>query len=350
MQDGILDLAYEVSRVTGEKIDLIDDVMRQASLLAINARIEAARAGSGGAAFTVVAQEMAALTTAISRTSQELRGAIAANIGKLEDAGASLTVNFRGTRYVDLAHNAIEIIDRNLYERSCDVRWWATDSAVVDAATNGDEASNDYATTRLATILRSYTVYLDLWIADRSGRVIATGRPETYPKAVGMNVSQTPWFANAIGTRTGDDFAVADIQTSSALGGAAVASYSTAIRKGGRSDGRAIGARGIFFDWAPQAACVVENLGLSTEERGACRVMLLDAKHRVIAASDGKGALSETYALRTDGRTRGYFVQGDRLVAFALTPGYETYKGLGWYGVVEWRMPAQGPRRPAGPA
>ena len=33
---------------------------------------------------------------------------------------------------VDLALNAIEFIDRNLYERTCDVRWWATDSAVVD--------------------------------------------------------------------------------------------------------------------------------------------------------------------------------------------------------------------------
>ncbi len=30
-----------------------------------------------------------------------------------------------GERLVDLALNAIEIIDRNLYERSCDVRWWA---------------------------------------------------------------------------------------------------------------------------------------------------------------------------------------------------------------------------------
>ena len=27
----------------------------------------------------------------------------------------------------------IDLIDRNLYERSCDVRWWATDSSVVDA-------------------------------------------------------------------------------------------------------------------------------------------------------------------------------------------------------------------------
>ncbi|MEP1895661.1 MAG: hypothetical protein ABJQ98_04210 [Alloalcanivorax venustensis] len=38
-----------------------------------------------------------------------------------------------------------------------------------------------------------------------------------------------------------------------------------------------------------------------------------------------------------DGGTleRGYYMDGDRLVAFALTPGYETYRGLGWYGVIE---------------
>lgn len=338
MQDDILDLAYQVSRVTEEKIDLIDGVMRQATLLAINARIEAARAGAAGTAFGVVAQEMAALTNEIRRTSQELRSAIASNIAELEDAGQRLAVDFRGTRYGDLAHNAIEVIDRNLYERSCDVRWWATDSAVVETATHGDLERCAYATSRLATILRSYTVYLDLWIADRSGRVIATGRPDLYPKAVGLDVSQAPWFCNAMGTHSGDDFAVADIQTAVALGGGAVATYSTAIRRDGAASGRALGALGIFFDWSPQAAAVVENLGLSPEEKVACRVMLLDARHRVIAASDRKGLLTETYPLKTGGRSRGYFREADRLVAFALTPGYETYQGLGWYGVVEWRM------------
>jgi hypothetical protein len=338
VQDDILELAYQVSRVTEEKIDMIDTVMRQAGLLAINARIEAARAGPVGAAFAVVAEEMAALTQDIRRTSQELRGAIAENITRLEEAGSSLTVDFRGTRYADLAHNAIEIIDRNLYERSCDVRWWATDSAVVEAVTRADAESLAFASSRLATILRSYTVYLDLWIADRSGRVVATGRPETYGAAVGLDVSQSPWFRQALETHNGDEFAVADIQTIAALGGAAVASYSTAIRAKGARDGKVIGALGIFFDWAPQAETVVGELGLSQDERTACRVMLLDARHRVIAASDGKGLLSEIYPLQTKGRTRGYFIEGERLVAFALTPGYETYKGLGWYGVIEWRM------------
>jgi hypothetical protein len=334
MQDDVLKLAYEVSRVTEEKISDIDSVMRQTNLLAINARIEAARAGPVGAAFAVVAQEMAAVAGDISRLASELRAAIAHNTEQLEKAGAEMLLNFRGSRYSDTALNAVEIIDRNLYERSCDVRWWATDSAVVQALRTRDADCAAFASGRLATILRSYTVYLDLWIADGSGRVIANGRPTAYPTAVGSDVSRTDWFRQAMATGSGDDFAVADIHRHSMLD-AAVAAYATAIRADGDAHGRPIGVLGIFFDWAPQAAAVVQGVGLSPDEKSRCRVMLLDARGRVIAASDERGLLEETYPLRTQGGDRGYYAEGDRLVAYARTPGYETYRGLGWYGVVE---------------
>ena len=334
MQEVILKLAYEVSRVTGEKVDLIDSVMRQTSLLAINARFEAARAGTSGAAFSVVAQEMGAVAIDISRISKELRGAIGSNIEKLELAGAEMMTHFKGERFTDLAHNAVEIIDRNLYERSCDVRWWATDSAMVDALEKPGPDSAAYASERLATILRSYTVYLDLWVADASGRVVANGRPRDY-RVTGMDVSQTDWFKRSMHTGSGENFIVADIEANTALKGAAVATYATAIRQGAHNNGRAIGALGIFFDWQPQAEAVVNGVSLTEDERGKTRVMLVDARHRVIASSDGKGFLQEIVALDTDGRTRGHYQSDRALTAFALTPGYETYEGLGWYGVIE---------------
>ena len=336
MQEDILKLAYEVSRVTEEKVDLIDSVMRQTNLLAINARIEAARAGASGAAFSVVAQEMGAVAKDISRISKDLRGAIGANIQKLEMVGAEMMSHFKGARFTDLAHNAVEIIDRNLYERSCDVRWWATDSAMVDVLESPGSASAAHACERLATILRSYTVYLDLWVADASGRVVANGRPDAY-RVAGRDVSQTDWFKQAMRTASGEEFTVADIEVNDALQGAAVATYATAIRQGARNDGRAIGALGIFFDWAPQADAVVRGVSLTDDERGKTRVMLVDARHRVIACSDGRGVLHETYPLDTGGLTRGHYSRNGAMTAFALTPGYETYEGLGWYGVIESR-------------
>ena len=343
MQEDILKLAYEVSRVTKEKVDLIDSVTRQTNLLAINARIEAARAGNAGAAFAVVAQEMGAVAADIARISKELRGAIGENIEKLELVGAEMMTHFRGSRFTDLAHNVVEIIDRNLYERSCDVRWWATDSAVVDVLEKPSDGGGGaaYASERLATILRSYTVYLDLWVADASGRVVANGRPNVYRNVVGADVSGEDWFRKAMRTASGEDFTVADIASAPALGGAAAATYATAIRQGARNEGRPIGVLGIFFDWRPQAQAVVSGVSLSEEERRYTRVMLVDADHRIIASSDGKGLLQEVFPLETGGRRRGHYIKDRTLVSFALTPGYETYQGLGWYGVIESRVEAQ---------
>ena len=338
MQDDILALALEVSRVTGEKISQIEDIMRQTRLLALNARIEAGRAGAAGAAFGVVAHEMGGVSAQITEVAHELRAAVQHNVARLETVGAEITTRFRGERLQDIALNAVEIIDRNLYERSCDVRWWATDSAVVRALEAAGPASASYAAERLGTILRSYTVYLDLWVVDASGRVVANGRPQAYPNVAGLEVSHEGWFRNAMATADGDQYVVADVAATPALGGAPAATYATAIREGAQADGRAIGALGIFFDWAPQAAAVVAGVGLSDDEKQHARVLLLDDAKRVIAASDGIGVLSEVYPLQSTGLARGFYVEGDHLVAYALTPGYETYRGLGWSGVIEFRL------------
>ena len=338
MQDDILRLAYEVSRITEEKVDRIDRVMKQTGMLAINARLEAARAGEAGRAFSVVAQELGALAASISGIGGELRSAISSNIASLRTAGSQMLVDFKGTRHTDLARSAVEIIDRNLYERSCDVRWWATDSSVTDVLEAPSSANVDHATERLATILRSYTVYLDLWIADSQGRVIATGRPDRYPGAIGQNVAREDWFRAAMDTQSGDDFRVCDISVNHTLGGAQVAAYSTAVRAGGRTRGNPIGALGIFFDWAPQASAILEGIGLSPAERATSRLMLLDSAYRIIASSDGQGICTDHYPLRTDKRDSGYYQRDGKLIAFALTPGYETYRGLGWLGCIESQM------------
>jgi hypothetical protein len=260
------------------------------------------------------------------------------NVSKLETAGASMALAFKGARLQDVALNAIEIIDRNLYERSCDVRWWATDSAVVDVLEAPSVQSRRHASRRLATILRAYTVYLDLWVVDAEGRVIANGRPEKYPQAQGASVAHEPWFQDAVRSRSGDDFTVADIARNSQLGDAPVATYAAAIREGGEVHGRPLGVLGIFFDWAPQAKAVVAGVGLGEEERRTSRVMLVDAGGRVIASSEDDAHPDQAFKLPTDAGPRGYYVEQDRLVAYALTPGYETYEGLGWYGVIEHRL------------
>ena len=252
----------------------------------------------------------------------------------LESIGRQVVDHMKGQRLVDLALNAVELIDRNLYERTCHVRWWATDSAVIDCLQEPGETSAAFAARRLGVILNAYTVYLDLWICDERGRVIANGRPERY-RAQGADVSSEAWFRQAMATASGDDYAVADIATNAHLGGLPVATYSSAIRENAEATGRPIGVLGIHFDWGPQAESIVRGVRLSDAERVRTRVMLVDARSRVIASSRPGEALASTFDLKTNGRASGTFVTAEgATVGFHRTPGYETYVGLGWYGVL----------------
>jgi hypothetical protein len=338
----ILELSERLSKVAGAKIGEISTINREAKMLAINALITAARAGEAGKAFAIVAEEFKRIASEIDDVAIGMETQVRADLRELSAVGAAILSHLRGQRLADLALNAIEIIDRNLYERTCDVRWWATDSAVVDCvAQPGPEASR-HASSRLKVILDAYTVYLDLWICDARGRVVATGRPEKYAATRDLSVAAAPWFQQAMRTASGDEFVACDVAREAALAGAPVATYATAIRQGGKATGPPVGVLGVHFDWRPQAQAVVDGVRLTGEEAARSRIMLLDHKGRVLASSDRKGELEEVFHLPGDAVSMGSYAIDGATVGYALTPGYETYRGLGWYGCILQREAAAG--------
>jgi hypothetical protein len=334
----ILELVARLNSTASAKISEIADITRQTKMLALNALIEASRAGEAGRGFAVVAAEVKSVSEDIEKVTLALEGEVSADLAELERIGGSVISHIRGQRMADLALNAIEIVDRNLYERTCDVRWWATDSAVVGSASDPAPETLAYASKRLGVILDAYTVYLDLWIADMHGRVIATGRPARFPHSLGRSVANETWFRDALATRSGEEFAVADIAVCEPLDNKPVATYAAAIRENASPTGKVIGVLGIHFDWGPQSQAVVAGVRLTDDERARSRVLILDRTFKILAASDGRGVLQETLPLQPRGKALGtYTDESGAIIGFAATPGYETYRGLGWYGCIVQR-------------
>ena len=325
-------LTAEVNQIACEKTKSIQHITNQMKMLALNALIESSRAGAQGAGFAVVAQEVRSVGQQVENIARELETQLTKRTGNLMSSIERMTERSRGERMVDLSLNAIELIDRNLYERTCDVRWWATDSAVVDCAAAPGAANVSHVSERLGVILAAYTVYLDLWLCDLDGNVLAGGRPDRFDVA-DRSVADTKWFREARGLRSGDDYVAGDVECQPLLGDAQVATYCASVRAGGKANGKPIGVLAIHFDWQAQARAIVEGVRVGAADKA--RVLLVDSNFRVIAASDGQGLLTERIPLALNGRRSGFYHdRSGGLVAFHATPGYETYKGLGWYGVI----------------
>lgn len=335
----VASLTNTLDSVMDKTISAIDRVNDQIRVLALNARIEAARAGDAGKAFNIVAMEIAGLSNTSTTVVANLKRRSRKTLSRISKISESMSASFKGVRLSDLARMNIDLVDRCLYERSCDVRWWATDASVVDALTEKSAKTADFATQRLRTILDSYTVYSDLLVCNSNGQVVANGRPDMF-RSVGTDVSGTTWFQTALQTRTGRDYGFQTVHQSACVNNRPSVVFSAAIREGGLVDGRVLGVLGIVFNWETFANDIVRNVALSDEEKGTTRVCILDSSGHVLADTSDR-MLKDS--IDFSGRNRLFSGKAGHLVAevggtscyigHASSAGFETY-ACGWHAVL----------------
>jgi hypothetical protein len=136
-----------------------------------------------------------------------------------------------------LADLSVDVLDRNLYERANDCRWWATSPvlATMDAAA---------ARGTLAHINGLYTVYADILLFDADGVVVAASRDTG---AEGRRLSSA-WVGDCLKLRDPMRYAVSPFEPSELYGGAGTYVYAAPILAGGS----AVGGVALVFDSTPQ--------------------------------------------------------------------------------------------------
>jgi len=271
-----------------------ETIASQTNMLALNATIEAARSGEAGRGFIVVANEVKSLAKQAKENSEKFKSLVIHRIQYGINITERMVQQVEGGRLTDMAQTLVQIIVRNLYERTADCRWWATDEAFWKCLDTPTQDLRDFATKRLGVINKFYGVYMNLILADVNGEVLATSRPDIFPSAAGANVKRERWFHEALRTQSGADYIVDDIHNSAIHNGNPTAVYSAAVRRNGELQGEAIGVLGVYFDWGPQSRVICTNEPtLTDEEKLRTRVLLLDDKMRIIQASDGMGIYSQ---------------------------------------------------------
>jgi len=331
----------ELADVLAEKmegaINEVDRINRETHMLSINARIEASRDDEAGKAFTVVAEEMNNLSRKTATVTEKMREVTQQSVSEIGQIIREQAVQMHGIRLSDLSLVNIDLIDRNLYERSCDVRWWATDPSLVNALENKIKEAYEFASERLATILKSYTVYYDLVLADSEGNIIANGNAEF--KSQGTNVSEQKWFKDALGTNSGE-FGFQSVSRCPLINEKLSLIYSCSVRKNGKQNGEVLGVLGVVFNWANLAQTIMKSTPLPEEEKEISRICIVDNEGLVLADSDEK-ILNDV--IRFDKRNQLFEKNKDYIIAdyndkkftiaHAKSVGYEGYK-TGWHSLI----------------
>ena len=326
-------LTAEVNQIAVDKTKSIQQITNQMKMLALNALIESSRAGAQGAGFAVVAQEVRSVGQQVETIARELETQLTKRTGDLVSSIDRMSQRSRGERMMDLSLNAIELIDRNLYERTCDVRWWATDSAVVDCAATPAPASVSLC---LAAARRHprrlYRLSRPLALRprrqrhrQRPRRPLSRRRPERRPHQMVSRGARPCAPATTMSPATSRTSRCSATPRSRPIAPASAPAARPTARRSACSPSISTGSRRRVRSCKACASAIAT--------RPAC--CWSTSNFRVIAASDGQGILGERVSLSLNGQRSGFYQDHTgTLVAFHATPGYETYRGLGWYGVI----------------
>lgn len=228
-----------------------------------------------------------ALLREIGRTGSRTREGFTHALTTMSGSIAAATLSDARSR----AALAIDIMDRSLYERANDCRWWALTTRFrkeLESAASPDAAA-------LGKVLRVihglYTVYANLVLFDRQGCILAVSQ-QNEAAAPGIPLV-AEWVQRTLRLPGPQSYCVSNFEPSSLYGGRPTYIYAAAVR-GLQDPNAVVGGIAVVFDSAPQFRSMLQDT-LPRNAQGAPQDgafgVFVDGKGRVIACSHDDPAI-----------------------------------------------------------
>lgn len=248
-----------------------DSIQRELNRTVWNGNVRLATSTDTGSDFTKV------LLREIGNAGRRTQDTFERSISELQETVVSSILDDAQV----LASLAVDVLDRNLYERANDCRWWALNGE-LSRHLSGENVERN-AGEILRHINSLYTVYHDIVLFDTAGRILAVSNA-AHADRVGSGISE-PWLAATLELRDSQQYAVSTFAPCDLYDGRHTLIYGAAIRNESR---RVVGGIGIVFDSAPQFKAMLRDALPRTESgdvASGCIGLFVDSRMNVVAAT-----------------------------------------------------------------
>ena len=303
------------------------DINADLGLLVLNGQIASARKN---------AAEFMPVLEAIKQVGTDIAHMFTSSVNSLQEVTV-LSSHLNNAGF--LASLAVDIMDRNLYERANDCRWWALTSAFRRnlAKTDISELDKHQLSAILGYINNLYTVYTNLYLYDSHGEIIAVSNPqETH--IVGSKVEDSSGFRDALREANSQSYSVSNFVSTPFYSDRPTYIYNAAITDL-KETNKVIGGIGIVFDSEPQFSAMLTEIlpknadgspikncfAAFTDRKGIILSTVNNAKHAI----GEKLPIDEAYLKLSNGQTSSTLIKysgGNYVLGVAVSKGYREYK------------------------
>ncbi|WP_084153782.1 chemotaxis protein CheW [Simplicispira psychrophila] len=237
-------------------------------------------------------QKLKAILEQIGETGARTNEMFSQSIRDLYDT--VLSSSMRDSEF--LTQLLVDLLDRNLYERANDCRWWAQTPALRALLANRTPDTTG-ACQLLEHINSLYTVYTRLVVYDRQGHIVAASRPTCQDGSSVLGTSlASDTLAAVLALPSTQSYHVTPWGPSPLDDGKHTCVYHAAIRTPG-DDNAVVGGIGIVFNASGEFAAMLHS---ATAGKPNTVTVFVDRRGEVLASTDPTRPVGQFLALPSD--------------------------------------------------